>query len=158
MRPIVRSPLLPPYSSFLVLVRAQFASSRIVGVPGVIIILISWYSSFFPVLIIIMLIATQFQPVITARVASEKPTHDVSALAVNLVIVVVAAKSRWCVMVMVKVTVAAKSIEIGELIWSHIAQVGRPGLWQSVYGGHNEENLGWLHATEEFKCAKNIGN
>ena len=41
-----------------------------------------------------MLIATQFQPVITARVASEKPTHDVSALAVNLVIVVVAAKSR----------------------------------------------------------------
>ena len=56
-----------------------------------------------------------------------------------------------------KVTVAAKSIEIGELIWSHISQVGRPGLWQSVDGGNKEENLGWLHATEEFKCAKNIG-
>ena len=56
-----------------------------------------------------------------------------------------------------KVTVAAKSIEIGELIRSHIALVGRPGLWQSVDGGNKEKNLGWLHATEEFKCAKNIG-
>ena len=42
-----------------------------------------------------MLIATKLKPVITARVASEKPAHDVSALAVNLVIVVVAAKSMW---------------------------------------------------------------
>ena len=50
---------------------------------------------FFSVLIIIMLIATQFQPVITARVASEKPAHNVSALAVNLIVVVVAAKSMW---------------------------------------------------------------
>ena len=58
---------------------------------------------------------------------------------------------------MIKVTVAAKFIEIGELIWSHIAQIGRPGLWQSVDGGNKEKNLGWLHATEEFKCAKNIG-
>ena len=57
---------------------------------------------FFPVLTIIILIATQLQPVITARVASEKPAHDVSALAVNLVIVVVAAKSRWSMMVMVR--------------------------------------------------------
>ena len=53
-----------------------------------------------------MLIATHLQPVITARIASEKPAHDVSALAVNLVIVVVAAKSRWSMMVMVKVTVS----------------------------------------------------
>ena len=43
----------------------------------------------------IMLIATHLQPVITARIASEKPAHDVSALAVNLIIVVVAAKSMW---------------------------------------------------------------
>ena len=50
----------------------------------------------------IMLIATHLQPVITARIASEKPAHDVSALAVNLVIVVVAAKSRWSMMVMVR--------------------------------------------------------
>ena len=49
-----------------------------------------------------MLIATQLQPVITARVASQKPAHDVAALAVNLVIVVVAAKSRWSMMVMVR--------------------------------------------------------